>query len=276
MSEASAQVTRPDTSSKAAASGWTDCDLDPSISTNNDMLARQGITHAVVGRLPHARVTLSPEPDARSIATRFVIPAPPNPNLATLRDLHARGVRGVRFGLSDDADRMPARLDKILRYTDRIAGCNWHVELELRNGGALLSDCEWTLMRFPVAVCFSGITDVAARRALDDPETQFILALLRIGRTWIKLSGAVSGPCDGDARRRIETFVSAALAARRDRIVWSSGALQAQDSQAAADSMAHVTGALATLRQWIPDDADRAAVLAANPSQLYGFAPPAL
>jgi predicted TIM-barrel fold metal-dependent hydrolase len=216
-------------------------------------------------------VTLSPEPGSHGIATRFVIAAPPHPDPAMLHDLQAQGVRGVRFKISGDADRVRTQLDRVLRYADRIVGCGWHIELQFSNGSALPCDSEWTLMRFPVAICLSGITDVVVRRAPDDPELEFILILLRLGRTWIKLSGAAVTPHEDGAPSRIKTFISGALATRRDRIVWSSGALQARSQQAAADGIAHFTGALATLRQWIPDNADREAVLAANPSQLYGF-----
>lgn len=251
--------------------GWTDCDLDPSIGPSDEALVRQGITRAVIGRLPRASVTLSPEPDSHGVATRFVIAAPPYPDPAMLRDLHAQGVRGVRFKITDDANRARTQLDRILRYADRIVGCGWHIELQLCNGGALPGDSEWTLMRFPVAVCLSGVTEVAAHRQPDDPELEFILALLRLGRTWIKLSGAGVTPHDKRAPGRIETFVAEALATRGDRIVWSSGVLRARSEQTAVDALTHVAGALATLRQWIPNDADREAVLTANPSQLYGF-----
>lgn len=273
MSEASAAVTRPDTVDRVTDAGWTDCDLDPSIGGDSEALARLGITRAVFSRLPRTTVTLSPELASHNIATRFVIPAPPNLDPAMLRELHAQGVRGVRFVLADDADRTRAQLDRILRYADRIAGSEWHIELGLGSGETLLSSCEWTLMRFPVAVCLGGLGGCVARRASENTELQFILTLLQIGRTWIKLSGAASDQHDSDARTSLKTFAAAAVAARRDRIVWGSGRLPDRGLEAANTSvgMAHVTDALATLKAWIPDDNDRDTILTANPSQLYGF-----
>ncbi len=139
MSEAPTRATRSDTTDRVADAGWTDCDLDPSLSANSEALARLGITRAVVGRLPRTTVTLSPEPVPPGFATRFVIPAPGHPDPAMVRDLHAQGVRGVRFMLADDADRARAQLDKILRYADRIANSDWHIELGLGGADASLS-----------------------------------------------------------------------------------------------------------------------------------------
>ncbi len=270
MSEAPTRATRSDTTDRVADAGWTDCDLDPSLSANSEALARLGITRAVVGRLPRTTVTLSPEPVPPGFATRFVIPAPGHPDPAMVRDLHAQGVRGVRFMLADDADRARAQLDKILRYADRIANSDWHIELGLGGADASLSACEWTLTRFPVAVCISGLAGFVRRRTADDAELQFLLALLQMGRTWIKLTGALSDLSDSDA---LGTFARTAVAVRRDRIVWGSGALpdRMRDTADVSDDTARIADALATLKAWMTDDDDRETILVANPSLLYGF-----
>ncbi len=273
MSEAFTRDTRSGTADRVADVGRIDCDLDPALGANSEALARLGITRAVFGRLPRTTVTLSPEPAPHGLATRFVIPAPGHPDPAMVRDLHAQGVRGVRFMLADDADRARAQLDKILRYADRIADSDWHIELRLGSADASLSACEWTLMRFPVAVCISGLAGFVRRRAADDAELQLLLALLRTGRTWIKLIGAVSDPRDGVAHASLGAFARTAVAVRRDRIVWGSGALpdRSHTTADASDDTVHIADALATLKAWITDDNDRKMILTANPSQLYGF-----
>jgi predicted TIM-barrel fold metal-dependent hydrolase len=266
MSEAFMRTTRPkpaDDDATTADANWTDCDLASFVPERADTLAASGITRAVIGRLPNRSATLSPEPEQDLIATRFVIDAPPDPDPATLRDLHAQGVRGIRFTVAADADQARSQLDDALRYADRIAGLPWHVEFDLGSSHvALLAANEWTLTRFPVAICLSRFADFACRRNLDDPDIGFMLALLQMGRTWLKWSGA-------DVHDALQAFISAAIAVRRDRLLWGSGIPAASD--AGQDRASHVSRALALLTQWIPDRDERDAVLTANPSLLYGF-----
>jgi 2-pyrone-4,6-dicarboxylate lactonase len=271
MSETSMLMTRPipaGTDATAADTGWTDCDLDPATfeAHGAEALAALGIKRAVMERLPPHGASLSPEqrPEQHLIATRFVIDAPPAPDAAMLRDLHARGVRGVRLTLADDADRAHAQLDRILGYADRIAPFDWSVELTLGPGVTSLASHEWALTCLPVAICLGGVADLAARRSIDDPDLDFILTLLQMGRTWIKLSAAPSVP---PAQDTLSAFVDAAISLRRDRVLWGSGVRATQD----CDGPSHVARALAALTQWIPDHDDREIVLAANPSRLYGF-----
>jgi 2-pyrone-4,6-dicarboxylate lactonase len=275
MSETSRLMTRPTpagTDATAADTGWTDCDLDPATFEAHGAaaLAALGIKRAVMGRLPPHGASLSPEqrPEQDLIATRFVIDAPPAPDAAMLSDLHARGVRAVRFALADDADRARAQLDRIFGYADRIAPFDWSVELTLGAGVTSLARHEWALTCFPVAICLGGVADIASRRSVDDPDLDFVLTLLQMGRTWIKLSAASSV---APAQDTLGAFVDAALSLRRDRVLWGSGIRAARDIGQHPDGLSHVARALAALTQWIPDHDDREIVLAANPSRLYGF-----
>jgi predicted TIM-barrel fold metal-dependent hydrolase len=250
--------------------GWTDCDLDPAIFDRHDAsaLTALGIRRAVVGHLTRRTATLSPaqHPEPGLAATRFVIDAPPDPDAATLRDLHGQGVRGVRFVLSDDAARAGAQLAHMLDYAERIAVFVWHLERALGAELARLADHEWTLTRMPVALCLCGVAQAAAQRPLDDPDLDFALALLQMGRTWLKLSPTAAAD-DAAAREQLDAFVSEALTLRRDRVIWGSGPRPAQH----ADALGHVADALALLGQWLGSADDRETVLTVNPARLYGF-----
>lgn len=272
MSKASTRESGPITpdSAMVPVAGWTDCALDAGHDTEalGERLVALNIKHAVFAELPQHAATLSPKAEHGLPVARFVIDAPPHPQSSLLHDLHAQGVRGVRFSLAADDERAAVQLDGILRYAERIVPLNWHIELALGDTSACLLKHEWTLTRFPVAMCLSALTDRVARRLLSDPDTDFMLALLAMGRTWLKLTGAPlshSEQADGS----LALFATAAVTARSDRIVWGSGA--PRRGAVIDDSLAHIVRALAALKRWIPNDRLRESVLSANPTSLYGF-----
>jgi len=248
------------------AVGWTDCDLDPSAAEHSaEAIAGLGFRHAIINGLPLPTATLSPTALPAGLTTRTVIPAPPAPSAALLRDLASQGVCGVRFTLTGDTEAARAEMESVLRYADRVVPFGWHIELAL-DAGAVLTPHEWTLMRLPVAVCLSGVAELVARHGLDDPEIGFLLDLLRIGRSWIRLPGRVPAGDDDAFRALVGTMATI----RPDRLVWGSGA----GATPAGNGAGHITAALATLARWLPDAALRAAVLGTNPARFLGFGSP--
>lgn len=232
----------------------TDCDLDPARHEDAGAATLAGLgIHRVVARgvPPVATPTLAPAPP---LATRFVVDPASATDPARLAELHRDGARAVRFVLPEAEERLPQLLDDISRAADRLAPLGWHIELVLPAGIRGLARCEWSLTCLPVALCLANIAAIARARDAGDGEIAFVLDLLQMGRTWLKLGGpALASPTATLAR-----FVADALALRRDRIVWGSGG-------------ADIAGALAALDALIPAAADRAVVLGDNPRRLYGF-----
>ena len=251
MTEALLTTIRPESAVAAIHTGWTDCDFDLAAFSP---LADSGIARAVFRRLPNQTPSLAPAAEQHPVAARYVLDAPTHPEPATLRHWHALGVRGLRLTLTDDA----SQAGDLLRTADAIAPLDWHLELTLAPHLASLQPFEWTLTCLPVAICLGGLADFAAHRDLDDPDLGFILELLEMGRTWIKLSPTASGDTD---TALVAAFAAEAIAVRPDRIVWGSG-------RHGQESIGH---ALAELTRWIPDRAIRDTILTVNPAQLYRF-----
>lgn len=240
---------------------FTDCDLDPASFADGASLAALGIRRAVVNGGPNAAaLTLAPS-GASPLAARFVVDQAGASDPARLAKLHEEGVRAVRFILPAAEQGIKRGLDAMSRVADHLAPLGWHVELGLSAETRGLARCEWSLTCLPVALCLTDVAAFARGRDADDPDLAFALELLLMGRTWLKLSG----PLLGSPTTTLAGFVEAALALRRDRIVWGSGAAAAGDRGTA------VAGALVALEALIPDSADRAAVLVDNPQRLYGF-----
>jgi predicted TIM-barrel fold metal-dependent hydrolase len=149
----------------------------------------------------------------------------------------------------------------------RIAPFGWHLQV-------LIDVAETTglakrLGSLPVATVIDHLGHMPAALGSDHPGFQDLLALLREGRSWVKLSApyrlsARSGPPYDDVR----PFAEAVLEAAPDRVVWGSD----WPHPAIEGPRPHPATLLDPLFDWV-DDADlRRRVLVENPVRLYGFA----
>ena len=135
-----------------------------------------------------------------------------------LAALDAAGVRGVRINTLfpgapeiDDLDALAAR----------IAPLGWHLQVlvDVAESAGLVT----RLGRLPVATVIDHLGHMPAALGRDHRGFQDLLALLREGRTWVKLSApyrlsAHGGPPYDDVR----PFAEAVLEAAPDRVVWGS------------------------------------------------------
>lgn len=258
----------PAITSPVAVTSRTDCDFDPDIWERGDThaLAVSGISRVVLNRLPSTTPSLSPQTHhaGGGIAWRAVIAAPERTDDDTLDTLHANGVRGLRF---DIASVTSTGLDPVLKLADRIVRYGWHIELNVATLGAYraLSKAEWSLMQFPVAVCFSGLSGFRHGRRADDADIGFLLGMMRLGRYWLRLTRDDLTPAQLKLWDEPSSLAAALAGARKDRLIWGSG------KQAAGDGSGHISASLAVLERCIPHPADRAAILIDNPTALYDF-----
>ncbi|MDW3681045.1 amidohydrolase family protein [Cupriavidus sp. CV2] len=195
----------------------------------------------------------------------------------TLRDMHRRGVRGLRLNMEStglrDADTAHAAL---ARWGDRIAGIGWHLQLYATLDVIVaLAD---RLAQLPVAVVLDHFAMAPATLAHDDARARALQALLRSGNAYIKLSAPYRLACAGmqgdDAAR---TWAAAFLRAAPRHVLWGSDwpHTAREPGKAAHDVSAYRTlpeGTLArSLRDWLPTARFRQQVLVENPARLYAF-----
>lgn len=116
----------------------------------------------------------------------------------------------------------------------------------------------------PIVIEHMGGIDV--RRGVDDASFQSLLALLREGRVWVKLTvcrRSTAAPEYPDLR----PFHDALVAANPRRLVWGSDWPFVRMDDRAPDA-----GRLVDLfGEWVQDAALRTAILADNPRELYRF-----
>lgn len=188
---------------------------------------------------------------------------------AELERLHGAGVRGVRVNLVDRVDRVDreARLPMAAlgALARRVAPLGWHLELlaHVDQHGCELA----ALQDLPVPVVFGHFGYLGLERGADDLGFLALLALLRGGRTWVKLTGPYRltraalpyAGCDELAAALRETAI--------DRLVWGSDWPHVM----LRGAMPNDADLLDLLSRWLPDAEQRLAVLVHNPQVLYGF-----
>jgi predicted TIM-barrel fold metal-dependent hydrolase len=181
-----------------------------------------------------------------------------------LEDLTRGGVVGVRFNLvSYDRDAL-VRPDAP-RLLARIKALGWFAQV-------YADDAQWQAAapvlrasNVNVIVDHLGVRGLA--RGTGQRGFQEVLSLGSDGRAIVKLSGLYRISAQQSQFTDLDPFVERLIAAFGiDRCVWGSDwpFINTSLRPSCADQ-------LAPLRRWLPDEADRAKVLAANGSRLFKF-----
>lgn len=174
------------------------------------------------------------------------------------------GVRGIRINTQLGGD---LAMDAMERLATRIAPLGWHIQLLL--DVRTLATVGRRISRLPVDVSFEHMGWACTAAGTREPCFQALLAMMREGRAWAKLSGAYlfSSACAPYAD--VRPFAQALLEAAPDRCLWGSD----WPHISAPGSMVRTEDMLGLLPDWASDADLRARVLVHNPARLYGFAP---
>jgi len=210
------------------------------------------------------RVTLDAIAQLGADRTRGVAVLHPEVDDATLRELDAGGVRGIRFTLFDPATAV-TRFDMVEPLARRIAPLGWHVQLHWR--GDQIVEHAALLERLPCPMVFDHMARLPHPHGPAHPAFEVVARLLDSGRAWVKMSGPYLDPAPaGEADSR--AAVAAALLQRApERLVWGSDWPHPTEKQSTPDDAA----LLDRWASWVPDAAVRQRVLVDNPALLYGF-----
>ncbi|WP_109122365.1 amidohydrolase family protein [Azospirillum sp. TSO22-1] len=182
--------------------------------------------------------------------------APP----ARLRGLNDAGVVGVRLNLIGRPD--PAlTLDPWPLFLTRIADLGWQVEVQAE--ARRLPGLAAGLLRAGVGVVLDHFGRPDPALGVDDPGFRGVLDLGRSGRVWVKLSGAYRCGGAGTARAalpQLKRYFGV------ERLLWGSDWPHTQFEGETCHAEAR-----ARLDDWLPDAAERAAVLVDTPRALFRF-----
>lgn len=177
--------------------------------------------------------------------------------------LDEAGFRGVRLNprnvKTDDLKDMEIIAQKIAPF-------GWHLQFHL--DARDLVTLAGRLRKLPVEIVVDHLGHMPADAGVDHPGFQELLAMLREGRCWVKLS---SPNRFGDPRPpypSVLPYARALVDAAPERCVWASDWPHSRF----AGFMPNDGDLLDLLATWVPDAALRKTILVDNPARLYGFA----
>ena len=191
---------------------------------------------------------------------------PPHVSAEELRRLDSVGVVGVRLNLIGAPDPQ-LDVEPWPEFIRQVAKLNWQIEIqaEARRWPNLLPG----LLNSGVNVVADHFGRPDPKLGVADPGFRYLLEAGRTRKLWVKLSGSYR---NGDAESAPHLAKSAALLLREslgiERLMWGSDWPHTQFEAATSYGRMH-----AALIDWLPDAADRQAVMADTPAALFRFAP---
>jgi predicted TIM-barrel fold metal-dependent hydrolase len=183
---------------------------------------------------------------------------------ATLRQLDAGGIRGLRFSLHEPQHGVTtfAMIEPLAR---RIAPLGWHAQLHLT--ADQLAHHAAMIERLPCRIVIDHRARLGPGGAAH-PAFALVRRLLEAGRTWVKISGPyLDSRTGGPAWADVEAGARALIAAAPERMLWGSDWPHPTERDAKPDDAEWFD----RLADWTPDEATRTRILVDNPREPYGF-----
>jgi D-galactarolactone isomerase len=192
-------------------------------------------------------------------ATRGVAVVNTTVSDATLQDLHAAGVRGIRFNLVQAG---ATTLEMVEPLAKRVAPLGWHLQINAYPEQIMAGMGIWNRLPSPVVFDHLGHVPSPGERVFGA-----IASLLQKGRCWVKLSGAYMDSKEGAPSYSDSAAVAKAyIKAAPQRLVWGTDWPHPTTRDKPDDALL-----FDLLREWCPNEAVWTGILVDNPAMLYGF-----
>lgn len=192
--------------------------------------------------------------------------------------LDRTGFRGLRLNLATVGIDDPALARSRFRCAvERAVPLGWHVQIYTLPSliAAMREDFEAS----PVPVVFDHFGGIRAEHGLDQRGFPELVALVRAGHAYVKISGAYRASDLAPEYPDVAPFARALIEANPDRVVWGTDWPHPRGTTPPGGDPLQVTPGfriddgrlLNQLLLWAPDPAVRARILVDNPARLYGF-----
>jgi len=193
---------------------------------------------------------------------------------ASLDDMHAAGIRGVRVNIESYGDITPAEAGHRLKWAaERVARLGWHVQTFTNLG--ILAPLADSIAKLPTPLVVDHFGRPKAEHGMAQPGLPEFLALLRSGKVYVKISSPYrisQLPDYPDAA----PVARAMIHANPGRILWGSDwphpAGTRQDPAVVEPFRPEDNGrALNRLAEWTESAQQLQQILVENPARLYQF-----
>jgi len=140
---------------------------------------------------------------------------------AQLKAFNNAGVRGVRVNLVDKGGMPFDGMSAVRRFTDRIAEYGWHLELLIHAQD--FPDLRKDFASLNVDISVGHLGYMTTSYGLDNPGFVELLAMVRDGACWAKLTGSYRiTTSDKTPYPDVVPFAKALIDANNERVVWGS------------------------------------------------------
>lgn len=196
---------------------------------------------------------------------------------AALHEMHEAGIRGVRVNLETGGETDPdVSRRNLAAAANRVAPLGWHVQVYTRL--SVIEALHDDVMALDVPVVFDHFGGAQAAGGVGQPGFAALLALVRAGKAYVKVSGHYRSSAKAPAFEDVAPLARALIAANPDRIVWGTDWPHPHHADPGKE-LSEPTPffdiddglALAQLPRWAPTAATRRKILVDNPARLYGF-----
>ena len=186
------------------------------------------------------------------------------------------GIRGIRINLATSGVTDPnigrTRLQKAI---ERIKSRGWHIQVYA--DAPVIVAVKDLIASAPMPIVFDHFGGAVADLGLEQPGFPDLLALVKAGKAYVKISGAYRLSKNGPDYPDAAPFAKALIAANSDRIIWGSD--WPHPNSSSGKPATELTPLyqiddgrlLNQLPVWAPDAAIRKKILVDNPVKLYGF-----
>ena len=204
-------------------------------------------------------------------AFRGVVVPDPNVSETELDHWHSLGVRGARFNLlkinGQPLYKNGVGLDVLKALAPRMRARGWHAQIWVHAPDLPELADELLALGLPLVIDHMGRMNTS--RGVQNPGFQYLCALLKDGKAWVKISGADRIGTKSSGYQDVDPFASALIDSNIQRVVWGTDwpHINYFDPQALPNDGDLVN----LLSRWLPDPADLEQVLVKNPQILYDF-----
>ena len=187
------------------------------------------------------------------------------------------GVRGIRLNLATGGINDPAvGRQRFTNAVERVKSRNWHVQMNTNL--AMIAAIKDAIAAAPVIVVFDHFGGAQAELGPQQPGFADLVALVRSGRAYVKISAAYRVSKLPDYSD-VAPLAQALIAANPDRVVWGTDWPHPDAVTPPGRKPTDVTPLLQIddgrvmnlLPVWAPDPTIRKKILVDNPARLYTF-----
>jgi predicted TIM-barrel fold metal-dependent hydrolase len=188
------------------------------------------------------------------------------------------GVRGIRLNLATSGiDDLAVGRRRFQAAVERVKRRRWHVQMY--TSLSMISGIRDLVAASPVPVVFDHFGGALAELGLGQPGFADLVALVRSGTAYVKISGAYRASSLAPDYADVVPLARALIAANPDRVLWGTDWPHPDSATPPGGKPTDVTPfiqiddgrLLNQLAEWAPDPAQRRKILVDNPARLYVF-----